>query len=75
MDGSSTMGNPTSTPKSSRMLLSQARCDRRLSTDSASNSQSRARNRSAALASAMNSLVQTGVKSPGWEKNSSQRPR
>ena len=37
--------------------------------------QSIASNRSAALASATNSLVQTGVKSAGCEKNTSQRPR
>ena len=75
MLGSSTIGKSTATPKRSRITLIQARWENRLSTDSASNPQFSASNCGFALLMATNSLVQTGVKSPGWENSTSHRPR
>src|SRR3546814_9157369 len=68
--GSSTIGNRTSTPNRSLIILSHAKCENRLSTESAINAQSRPSNCAASLANATNSVVQTGVKSAGCENRS-----
>jgi hypothetical protein len=75
IDGSSIRGKFTVTPKRSRMSRIQARWENSPSTDRASRSQPIASKRGWAAEKAMNSLVHTGVKSAGCEKNTSQRPR
>ena len=58
-----------------RMERTQATWLERLSTDSASRSHPISAKLACKPAKAMNSLVQTGVKSAGWENSTSQRPR
>src|SRR3546814_12198461 len=69
------IGNSTVTSNRSLMARIQARCEKRLSTDTAINSQPIAENRSEARAIATNSLVHTGVKSAGCENRASHRPQ
>ncbi len=69
------MGKGISTPNFSLMFRVQARWEKMLSIDSPRRSQFIAANSSACFAKPMNSVVQTGVKSEGWEKRMSHLPR
>jgi hypothetical protein len=69
------MGKGIWTPNFSLMFRVQARCEKMLSMESPRSSQFMAANSSACLAKPMNSVVQTGVKSDGWEKRISHLPR
>jgi DNA-binding transcriptional LysR family regulator len=63
------IGKPISTPNFSLMLRSQAMCEKLLSIDRPSSSQSIALKSACRLAKAMNSVVHTGVKSAGCENS------
>ncbi len=68
------IGNGISTPNFSSMVRTHAMCEYVLSIDSPRSSTLRSCSASAISAKAMNSVVQTGVKSAGWLNRTSQLP-
>ncbi len=69
------IGNGISTPIFSLMFLTHARCEWTLSMERPTSWTFRFASSSAIPANAMNSVVQTGVKSAGWEKRMTHFPR
>ncbi len=69
------MGNGIFTPNSALMASIHARWEKTLSIERPIKAQSMAANSGAAAARAMNSLVQTGVKSAGWANRMAHWPR